>query len=135
MIFFLTVHDSLPRRDLTRLPQEEMEKGAELMPFAQKRGCVFVGDRYLPGYRLLDPGELAVFDPVRLGGRGAKAGLPVRLGLGVVSVKPDGRALPLEGQDGRGGPVQEPAVVADDDRAAAEILQGLLDGAHRDRKS
>src|SRR4030042_336235 len=116
MIFFLTVHDSLPRRDLTRLPQEEMEKGAELMPFAQKRGCVCVCDRYLPGYRLLDPGELAVFDPVRLGGRGAKAGLPVRLVLGVVSVKPDGRAPPPKGRDGRGDPVQDPAVVTSHDR-------------------
>jgi hypothetical protein len=40
-------------------------------------------------------------------------------------------AVALEGQDVRGDAVQEPAIVADDDGAAGEVEQGLLERAQR----
>jgi hypothetical protein len=42
-------------------------------------------------------------------------------------------AVVLEGEDVRGDAVEEPAIVRDDDRAAGEALEGLLeraDGVH-----
>ena len=88
-----------------------------------------------PGHPRRRPGnglarQLPVLDPVRLVGRGAETGFPVRLVLGIVPVEPDHLALPLEGQDVGGDAVEEPAVMADDHGAAGEILQRLLQGAH-----
>ena len=47
----------------------------------------------------------------------------------VVAVAPDDPAVPLEGEDVGGDPVEEPAVVADDHGAAAEVEERLLEGA------
>ena len=54
-------------------------------------------------------------------GGGAYPSLAVRFIIGVISRKPDGLAVPLEGQDMGGDAVQEPAVVADDHGAAGEV--------------
>ena len=45
----------------------------------------------------------------------------------VIAVAPNDARIPLEGQDVRGHSIQEPTVVADDHRTAAEIEQGLLE--------
>ena len=49
----------------------------------------------------------------------------------VVAFAPDRLAVPLEGEDVRGDAVEEPAVVADDHGAAAEVEQRLLQGPQR----
>src|SRR5262245_2428143 len=46
----------------------------------------------------------------------------------IVAVAPDDAAIALEREDVRGDPVEEPAVVADDHGAAAEVEQGVLQG-------
>ena len=63
--------------------------------------------------------ELLVLDPVRLVRVDAQAPLPVGLVLLVVALEPDRLAVALEGEDVGGDAVEEPAVVADDDGAAA----------------
>jgi hypothetical protein len=83
-----------------------------------------------PG-RLSDPGQLTVFNPVRLIGSGPETGSPVRFIFRVVSFKPDDTAVTLEGKDMGGNAIQKPAVVTDDDSAAGEIFQGFFQGAHR----
>jgi len=61
-------------------------------------------------------------------GCGPQARFPVRLVVGVVPVEPDDPAVPLEGEDVGGDPVEEPAVVADHHHAAREIFQPVLQG-------
>src|SRR6516162_9055161 len=71
-------------------------------------------------------GQPAVGDAVRAGGLGAEAvDLVLLVGLEVALVPEPVRAA-LPGQDVRGHPVQEPAVVAGDDRAAGELEQSVL---------
>ena len=50
-----------------------------------------------------------------------------------VAFEPFDMAVALERQDMRGDAVEEPAVMADDDGAAGEILQRLLQRAKRRR--
>src|SRR5262249_16052886 len=70
--------------------------------------------------------ELAVGDTVRPGGLGAEAvDLVLLVGLEVALVPEPVRAA-LPGQDVRRHPVEEPPVVAGDDRAAGELQQGVL---------
>ena len=57
--------------------------------------------------------------------------LPVRLVVLVVALEPDDLAVALEGQHVRGDAVEEPAVVADDHRAAGEVDERLLERAQR----
>ena len=47
----------------------------------------------------------------------------------VVAVAPDDFAIAFEGEDVGGDAIEEPAVVADDDGAAAEVDQGVFQGA------
>src|SRR5262249_2628162 len=49
----------------------------------------------------------------------------------VVALAPNGLAVPLEGEDVRGDPIEEPAVVTNDDDAAAEAQEGVFQGAER----
>ncbi len=59
----------------------------------------------------------------------AETSLPVRLVIGVIAFEPFHLAVALECEDMRGDAIQEPAVVRDDDGAARELQQGLLQGA------
>ena len=74
-----------------------------------------------PGRQWCD--QLPVLDAVRLVGLGAEPRVPVRLVVLVVALEPHDLAVALEGQDVRGDAVEEPAVVADDHRAAGEVEQ------------
>ena len=68
---------------------------------------------------------------MRLIGLRAEALLALRFVGLVVAFAPDGLAVALEGEDVRGDAVEEPAVVADDHGAAAEVEQGVFQGAQR----
>src|SRR6266498_519234 len=80
--------------------------------------------RILPSVR-----QLAVLDPVRLFGFRPQAALAVRLVVLVVPLEPDHPAVAFEGQHVGGDAVEEPAVVADHDRASREAEEGLLERA------
>ena len=69
---------------------------------------------------------MPVLDPVRLIGRRAEAPAPVGLVFGVIALEPEHAAFALERQDMGDDAVEEPAVVADDDRAPGETLERLL---------
>src|SRR5262245_44570389 len=73
--------------------------------------------------------ELLVLDPVRDGG--VRAEPPHLVGLVVleVALEPLDVAVALEGEHVGRNPIQEPAIVADDDGAAGEVLQRLLERA------
>ena len=47
----------------------------------------------------------------------------------IVALKPDHPRVTFKGHDMGGDPVQEPAIMADDDGAPPEAQQGLLQGA------
>src|SRR5437588_11600038 len=66
----------------------------------------------------ISPAEFLVLDPVRDGGIDAQAPLLVLLVVLEISLEPFDVAFALEGQHVGGDTVEEPAVVADDDRAA-----------------
>src|SRR5215831_322323 len=70
-------------------------------------------------------------DAVGLVGLGAEAALAVGLVLLVVALEPDHAAVALEGEDMGRDAVEEPAIVADDDGAASEVAQRLLQRAQR----
>ena len=57
--------------------------------------------------------------------------VPVGLVVLVVALEPDHLAVALEGEHVRGDAVEEPAVVADDDHAAGEVEQRVLERAQR----
>ncbi len=61
----------------------------------------------------------------------AEANLALLLVGLIVAFVPDGFALPFKGEDVGGDAVQKPAVVADDDGAAAEVEQSVFEGAQR----
>src|SRR5690349_5773274 len=63
--------------------------------------------------------QLLIPNPMRLIGLRAEANLALLLVRLVVAFVPDGLALPLECKNVRRDAVEEPAVVADDDRTAA----------------
>src|ERR1700704_2964484 len=71
--------------------------------------------------------ELLVLDPVRDGGIRAEPAHLVGFVVLEVALEPLDMALPLEGQHVGRDAVEEPAVMADDDGAAGEILQRLLE--------
>ena len=62
---------------------------------------------------------------MRLVGVGAQAPLLVHLIVLEIALEPFDMAVVLEGEDVGGDAVEEPAVMADDDGAAGEILQRL----------
>src|SRR6478672_4211309 len=75
--------------------------------------------------------QLSIFYPVGLIRRGTEPPLPVRLVVLVVAFEPDDLAVALECQHVRRDAIEEPAVVADHDGAAAEVEQRLLERAER----
>src|SRR5215213_10553311 len=77
----------------------------------------------------LVPDQLAVGVAVGAGRFGAEAAELVGLVVGEVALEPHHPAVAFEGQHVGGDPVQEPAVVADHDRAAGEVEQGALQRA------
>src|SRR5438552_18039807 len=81
--------------------------------------------------RAASRGQAAVFYAVGALGLGAEAAAAVGLVVLVVALEPFHAALALEGEDVGGDEVEEPAVVADDDGAACEIDERLLERAPR----
>src|SRR2546430_17327469 len=79
-------------------------------------------------------GHLPIPDPVRLRSLGAEALPLVLFVLAVVAVEPVDAAVAFEGEDVRGHAVEEPAVVRDDDGAAGEALQRLLERARSEER-
>src|SRR5512140_749251 len=65
-----------------------------------------------------------------VGGR-AETLLPVSLVVLIVPLVPDSLRIALERQHVRRDPVQEPPVVADDDRAASELEERILERPER----
>src|SRR5215510_7543418 len=76
-------------------------------------------------------GEGLVADPVGRVGGGAQALSAVGLVVLVVALEPHHRAVVLEGEHVGGDAVEEPAVVADDHRAARKGEQRVLEGPQR----
>src|SRR5262249_34377482 len=72
-----------------------------------------------------------IADSVRLVGLFAQALPPLRLVRLVIAFAPDRLAVPLESEDVRGHPVKKPAILADNDDAAAEVDQSVLQGTKR----
>ena len=67
-------------------------------------------------------------------GGGAQATVSVGLVVLVVALEPDHLAVALEREHVRRDAVQEPPIVADDDHAARERQQRVLEGAQQQRK-
>ena len=70
--------------------------------------------------------QLAVLDAMRLVGVLSQAALLVGLVVGEVALEPYRLGLALEREDMGNDAVEEPAIVGDDDRAAAEVEQRLF---------
>src|SRR5215510_5451605 len=70
-----------------------------------------------------------VAKPVRLVGLGAQAPPAIGLVVGVVALEPHHLPLVLEGPHVGGDAVEEPAIVADDHRAAREGQEPAREGA------
>src|SRR6188768_3865425 len=68
----------------------------------------------------LSPREFLVFDALGQHGILTEPPLLVLLVVGEIALEPLDVAVPLEGQDVGGDPIQEEAIMADDDRAARE---------------
>jgi pimeloyl-ACP methyl ester carboxylesterase len=103
----------------------EPERGGHFAAFEQPR---LFADELRAFFRLvrLVAAELAVGDAVRAGGLGAEA-LDLVLLVGLeVALEPEPVRAALPGQDVGRDPVQEPAVVAGDHRAAGELQQRVL---------
>src|SRR5919202_2902301 len=79
----------------------------------------------------LRPSQPLVRDAVRAIGLGAQQRAAVLLVGLEVALEPGYARVALEGQHVRGDPVQEPAVVGDDDGAAGEAEQRLLEREQR----
>src|ERR1700722_15252574 len=75
--------------------------------------------------------ELLVFDPVRDGGIDSQAPLLVFLVFLEVALEPFDVAVAFEGQHVGGDAVEKPAIMADDDGAAGEILERLFERPQR----
>ena len=108
----------------------EPERGGHFAAFEQPQ--LFVRE-LRSFFRLvrLAAGQPAVGDAVRPGGLGAEAvDLVLLVGLEVALVPEPVRAA-LPGQDVRRHPVEEPPVVAGDDRAAGEFEQRVLQARQR----
>src|SRR5579863_5559043 len=77
------------------------------------------------------PAELLVLQPVWDDAVEAEAALLVLFVVGEIALEPLDVAVALEGQHVGGDAVEEEAVVADDDGAAGEVEQSLLQRAQR----
>ena len=72
-----------------------------------------------------------VFDAVRLVGERSQPALPVCLIILIVPLKPDYLRISFKGQNVRGDPVEEPAVVADDNCAAGKGQERIFERTER----
>src|SRR5690625_436632 len=79
--------------------------------------------------QVLGPYQWLVLDPLWLVGSRAEPTPPVGLILLIVALEPDHLTIPLEGEDMRCDPVEEPAVVRDDDGTTRKVQEGLLECA------
>ena len=61
---------------------------------------------------------------------GTEPCLSIGLVGGVVAFEPDDPTLSFKGEDVRRDPIEEPAVVTNDDRAASEVLESLFERPH-----
>ena len=68
---------------------------------------------------------------MRLVGVGAQAPMPIGFVVLVVPLEPDDLAVAFEREHVRRDAVEEPAIVADHDRAAGEVQQRLLERTQR----
>src|SRR5262245_59592725 len=75
--------------------------------------------------------QLSIFDPMRLIGGGAQAPLAVGFIVLIVALEPHDLTIALKGEHVGRNPIQKPAIVADDNRAAGEIEQRFLEGTKR----
>ena len=75
--------------------------------------------------------QLAVLDAMRLVGVLSQAALLVGLVIGEGALEPHRLGIALEREDMGNDAVEEPAIVRDDDRAAAEVEQRLSSSARR----
>src|SRR5579864_5663073 len=109
----------------TRSPSSQWPKVRPTTPrrYAALRATSAIGRRYLPrgGLDQLGPHERPVPDPVRTVRLGAELPVAELLVLGEVPVEPAHFRVALEGEHVRRDPVEEPPIVADDDRAAGEV--------------
>lgn len=69
---------------------------------------------------------MPVFDAVGLVFCNAKTFFSIRFIFGIVSFKPEGFAVSLEGKDVGSDPIEEPAVMADRQDTTGEIFQGVF---------
>ena len=79
----------------------------------------------------LGSGQVSVLDPVRLIGFVTEASFSIVLVLAVVAVKVLHMTVAFKRQNMRRDPIQEPAVMANYDRTAREVLERLFEGSHR----
>src|SRR3974377_1814649 len=100
------------------LPEVSRPRGPPMIP-------VIIG-MSLEFHQALDPCERAVADSVRSLGLGAKAVPSIRLVLSPAPFEPVHLAVALERQDVRGHPVQEPAVMRDDQNTSGIPVDGIL---------
>src|SRR5262249_43338910 len=71
--------------------------------------------------------ELSILDAARLVGGGADSALQVGLVGLVISFEPHGLTVAFESEDVCGDAIEEPAIVADDDGAACEVVESVLE--------
>src|SRR2546423_631763 len=114
----------MPRRSMTAL----LAQSVKLQALSSKRLKHCTSDEFrLPSAAR----QLPVLDAVRLRGGVAQSSALVLFVVGEVALEPDDATVALEGEDVRTDAVEEPAVVADDDGAASEVLKRLFERAHR----
>src|SRR5579875_822544 len=111
---------------ITEFPQGRPGPGAAAASGAKRR----LAAQTQPAAALA-AGEPAVGHAVRAGGFRAEAVDLVLLVALEVALEPEPVRAALPGQDVRGHPVEEPAVVAGDDRAARELQQRVLQRRQR----
>src|SRR5579862_7796732 len=68
---------------------------------------------------------------MRLVGVGAEAAMTIGFVILEVALEPLGVGVALEREDVRRDAIEEPAIVADHDRAARELLEAILERAQR----
>ena len=78
--------------------------------------------------------DSSILDPVRRVGVGTQATPAIRFVVLVVALEPLDVAVAFEGEDVGRDAVEEPSIVADDDRAAREVDQRILEAALGMRK-
>src|SRR3954452_654509 len=101
---------------------------ADTLPYGRRGRAVTSSASPVDG---LVAAELAVRRPVRPGGLDAEPLDLVLLVVLEVALEPEPLRVALVGEDVRRHPVEEPAVVADDDGAARELQQRALQAGQR----